>query len=327
MRRFLTVLCALGCYTATTHSSPSTPPMFGDWSAPSNVASLNTSSNDEYAVLSRDGLTIYFTSDRPGSQIRPDGSLGLDLWFATRDSVDSPSWNTPENMGSLINSAADDSLPFLSSNEHVLYFYSKRPGGCGQGDIWMTRRRNKHSDWQEPTNLGCDLNDLNTSFDETAPAFFEDPKTEQAWLFFGSNRPGTCPESCPGGIGDYDVYASPLGEGGSAGPGILIPEFSSAKRDTRIFIRKDGLEAFITSNRSGSLNASLDIWVSTRDTLSDPWSAPTNPGMPVNSMVDDVAPWLSKDGTTLYFSSNRSGSLGLTGLRDIWYTTRTKLND
>jgi hypothetical protein len=325
MRRFLTLVCVLGCYTATTHTSRRTTETFGDWSAPSNVASLNTSSNDEYAVLSRDGLTIYFTSDRPGSQIRPDGSLGLDLWFATRDSVDSPSWNTPQNMGSLINSAADDSLPFLSSNEHVLYFYSKRPGcGQGQGDIWMTRRRNKHSPWQEPTNLGCVLN---TSFDETAPAFFEDPKTEQAWLFFGSNRPGTCPESCPNGIGDYDVYASPLGEDGSVGPGILVPEFSSPVRDTRIFIRKDGLEAFITSNRPGSLGVSpaLDIWVSTRATLSDPWSVPTNLGNPVNSTVDDVAPWLSKDGTTLYFSSNRL--LGGFGMRDIWYTTRMKLND
>ena len=123
----------------------------------------------------------------------------------------------------------------------------------------MTRRRNKHSDWQEPTNLGCVLN--TSSFDETAPAFFEDPKTEQAWLFFGSNRPGTCPESCPNGIGDYDVYASPLGEDGSVGPGILVPEFSSPARDTRIFIRKDGLEAFITSNRARQPRGPAVRWI------------------------------------------------------------------
>lgn len=257
MRRFLTLVCVLGCYTATTHTSRRAAETFGDWSAPYNVASLNTSFNDEYAVLSRDGLTIYFTSDRPGSQIRSDGSLSLDLWFATRDSVDSPSWNTPQNMGSLINSAADDSLPFLSPNEHVLYFYSRRQAGScgvpapGTGDIWMTRRRNKHSHWQEPTNLGCVLN--TSSFDETAPAFFEDPETEQAWLFFGSNRPRRQPESCPNGNCDYDVYASPMGEDRSVGPAILVPEFSSPARDTRIFIRKDGLEAFITSNRLGSL--------------------------------------------------------------------------
>ena len=134
----------------------------------------------------------------------------------------------------------------------------------------------------------------------------------------------------PYGIGDYDVYASPLGEDGSVGPGILVPEFSSPARDTRIFIRKDGLEAFITSNRAGSVGdpPSLDIWVSTRGTLSDPWSVPTNLGIPVNTQFDDVAPWLSKDGTTLYFSSNRPGSVGSAPLkRDIWYTTRVKLTD
>jgi hypothetical protein len=310
MQRALTVLCLLGFYGALSDSSPRAVQTYGDWSAPINVGPpLNTTSNDEYAVLSRDGLTIYFTSDRSG---------GLDLWFATRDSVDAP-WREPRNMGPRINSAADDSLPFLSSNEHVLYFYSRRQAGScglpGPGDIWLTRRRNAHSDWQEPTNLGCVLN---TPVDETAPAFFEDPGTGHAWLFFGSNRTG--------GIGDYDVYASALAEDGAVGPGMLVPEFSSPGRDTRIFIGEDGLEAFITSNRPGSLGAppSLDIWVSTRTTLSDPWSLPANLGNSVNSQVDDVAPWLSKDGTTLYFSSDRPGG---SGLRDIWYTTRTKLND
>jgi hypothetical protein len=174
----------------------------------------------------------------------------------------------------------------------------------------MTRRQNEHSDWEEPTNLGCVLN---TPANETAPVFFEDPETEQAWLFYGSNRAG--------GIGDFDVYASPLEEDGSVNPGILVREFSSPERDTRIFIRKDGLEAFITTNRTGS--EGLDIWVSTRDMLSDPWSAPKNLGYPVNSQSDDGSPWLSKDGTTLYFFSTRPGGYGG---RDIWYTTRAKLD-
>src|SRR5947209_9140319 len=163
-----------------------TNPRFGEWTPPVNVGPpLNTAYNDNYAVLSRRGLTIYFTSDRPG------GFGGDDLWFATRESVDSP-WEEPQNMGALINGPYTDSLPFLSSNEHVLYFYSTRPAGScgppGPGDIWMTRRRNKHSDWKKPINLGCVLN---TSADEIAPAFFEDPETEQAWLFYGSNRPGS----------------------------------------------------------------------------------------------------------------------------------------
>ena len=308
MRRFvLTLLCVLGCYTVTNYGSPRTAGTFGDWSAPVNVGPpLNTASNDHYAVLSRDELTIYFTSDRPGS-------LGADdLWFATRESVDSP-WREPQNMGALINTPYTDSLPFLSPNEHVLYFYSNRPAGsCGSGDIWMTRRRNKHADWEKPANLGCVLN---TSFDDIAPAFFEDPETEQAYLYYGSNRPGSA---------DYDVYKSPLGEDGSAGRGILVPEFSSLGRDTRIFIRKDGLEAFITSNRAPGGQGGIDIWTSTRETLSEPWSVPINLGMQVNSSLDDGSPWLSKHGTTLYLFSNRTGG---SGLRDIWYSTRVKLKD
>src|SRR5678810_1323875 len=88
MTRALTLLCALGCYAAIGFSSLGAAETFGDWSTPLNIGlSLNTAANDEYAVLSRDELTIYFTSDRAGFG-------GLDLWFATRDSVHSL-WSDP----------------------------------------------------------------------------------------------------------------------------------------------------------------------------------------------------------------------------------------
>ncbi len=308
MRRSLTLLCVLALYTATAETTPPRTATFGEWSTPVNVGwPVNTGDNDNYAVLSRDELTMYFTSDRYGTL------GGDDLWFTTRESVDAP-WDEPRNMGPVINTIYADSLPVLSSNQHIMYFYSTRPGGCGegiQGDIWMTRRRNARSAWEEPTNVGCVLN---TPATEIAPAFFEDPETEQAFLFYGSNRTG--------GLGDFDIYVSPLGDHGyAAGSGVLVAELSSAARDTRIFIRKDGLEAFVTSSRAGGLG--LDIWVSTRDALSDAWSVPVNLGPPVNSAFEDGSPWLSRDGTTLYFFSARDGGYGK---RDIWYTRRIKIN-
>jgi hypothetical protein len=136
--------------------SPRASQVFGDWSAPINPGPpLNTPYNDNYAVLAKDQLTIYFTSNRP------EGLGGDDLWFATRESIDAP-WDVPKNMGARVNSNLIDLLPFLSPNEHVLYFYSQRPGPCGAtatgpGDIWMTRRRTKHSEWEEATNLGYQL--------------------------------------------------------------------------------------------------------------------------------------------------------------------------
>ena len=309
MKQSVTLLCVIAWYMAAPGASVRQTETFGDWSTPVSVAELNTDSNDMYAVLTRDELTVYFASNRSGFG-------GDDLWYATRPSVDSL-WGTPHNMGPTINSSANDSLPFLSANEHIMYFHSTRSGGCGLGDIWATYRRNANSAWEPPVNLGCVLN--TQLWTETAPAFFEDPQTEQAYLFYGSNRTG--------GPGDYDVYVSMLNEDGSPSPGVLVPEFSSPKRDTRIFIRRDGLEAFVTSDRTddGS-QGMIDIWTTTRETLSDQWSTPlVSLPSPANSSCDDGSPFLSRDGTRLYFFSARGGDP--CGDRDIWYTTRAKIHE
>jgi hypothetical protein len=301
--RFVLLFCLLAWYTGPGISLCKAQ-TFGPWTEPVHVEyPINTDSNDTYAILSEDGLTMYFTSDRPR------GLGGDDLWVAKRESLSAP-WQTPKNMRYPINTAANDSLPALSSDEHVMFFHSTRGGGCGAGDIWMTRRHNARSeDWGPPVNAGCVLN---TGFTEIAPAFFENPETGEVTLFYGSNRPGS---------EDFDVYVSAVGEDGYFGPGVLVPELSSPKRDTRTFFRKDGLEAFVTSDRDGGLGG-IDIWVSTRETLSDPWSTPVNVGSPVNSEADDGSPWLSRDGTTLYFFSTRISGYGK---RDIWYTTRVKI--
>src|SRR2546425_7212899 len=98
-------------------------------------------------------------------------------------------------------------------------------------------------------------------------------------------------------------------------------------KDTRTAIRRDGLEMFIASNRPGGLAPSgigaNDIWVSTRETTTDPWSTPVNLGRPVNSEFEDGAPALSWDGTAMYFYSRRPVGFGD---RDLWATTRVKLD-
>jgi hypothetical protein len=313
MKRSLTV--GLLAWYLAAGSSPQGTEVYGDWSVALNVGPpVNTEYNDTYAILSRDELTMYFTSDRPG------GVGGDDLWLSTRASLDDL-WETPTNLTPL-NTAAMDSLAVLSPDEHVMFFHSTRSGGCGAGDIWMTRRQDKRSqDWDPPVNLGCVVSGgtVNTAATEIAPALFENPESGQVTLFYGSNRPGP-PK-------DFDVYASVVGEDGYFGPGALVPEFSSAGRDTRIFIRRDGLEAFITSDRVGGQGL-IDIWTSTRETLSDAWpQTSVDMPSPVNSVCDDGSPWLSRDGTRLYFFSTRADAEGTAcgTKRDIWYATRDKI--
>ena len=59
------LICVVLFVSAT--SQPAEGPTFSDWAAPTNLGpTVNSSSADFGAATSKDGLTLYFTSDRPG---------------------------------------------------------------------------------------------------------------------------------------------------------------------------------------------------------------------------------------------------------------------
>ena len=67
---------------------------------------------------------------------------------------------------------------------------------------------------------------------------------------------------------------------------------------------------------------SVDLWVATRASTSDPWGVPVNLGATVNSASTDARPAVSFKGTELYFQSNRPGGFGAF---DLYVITRSKL--
>ncbi len=101
--------------------------------APMLVPGLNTAQTDARPNLRRDGLELFFDSSRPG------GSGGLDLWTSTRASA-SDAWSSPTNLGSAINSSANDLRASLSWDGTTLYFGSNRAGGEGSQDIYVATR-------------------------------------------------------------------------------------------------------------------------------------------------------------------------------------------
>jgi WD40 repeat protein len=174
----------------------------------------------------------------------------------------------------------------------------------------MSRAKPGGEEWTAPVNMGCVVN---TAATEIAPAFHANDDRGVSTIYFGSNRPGSA---------DFDIYQTTTTdedlESAVWSPAVLVPELSSPGRDTRTFVRRDGREIFITSNRCCG-EGLLDIWVATREDPSDLWSTPINPGPPLNSAADDGSPALSRDGRTLYFFSTRPGGFGR---RDIWFTLR-----
>src|SRR5438128_6832338 len=243
-------------------------PLYSDWSAPVNLGPVvNSGSNEQHPAISKDGLSLYFASDRPGA----GGMGGLDIYASHRESLDAP-WGAPVNLGPNINSAGNDLAPTFSPDGHLLYFHSNGRGGCGGADLFVSRRHDKRDDlgWEPAENLGCVVN---SPFDDAGPTIFEDEATGVTTLYFTSTRLG--------GPGDFDIYASTrVRDEGEFGPAVLVPELSGPFRDTRTAIRRDGLEIFLSPDskgRGGGLG-NQDLWVSTRATTLDAWSTPVNLG-------------------------------------------------
>ena len=109
------------------------------------VAELNSSDRDARPSITKDGLTMYFDSNRPGS-LGSTTPLQVDLWVSTRASTSDP-WSIPQSLGDFFNSTAVDARPVLSFDGTELYFHSTRAGGYN--DLYVSTRvkitgRNEH---------------------------------------------------------------------------------------------------------------------------------------------------------------------------------------
>ena len=285
-------------------SYPTAAPKYSDWSAPVNLgAVINSPFNDQGPAISKDGLSLYFSSGRPG------GFGGSDIWVSQRANLEAP-WDPPINLGEVVNTVADESIPALSRDEHWLFFNSNMSGGFGNNDIWASYRQHTHDDsgWLAPRNLGAGVN---SPFNDQGAGYLENDEGAAPLLFFGSDRPG--------GPGSNDIYVSQLLPDGTFGPATLVAELGSPGGDFRPSVRFDGLEVFFFSNRSGSLGN--DVWTATRETVFDFWSNIENLGPVVNSPAGDIHPYIAPDRQTLYFASNRAGGFGA---QDLYVTTRHK---
>jgi WD40 repeat protein len=283
---------------------------YSAWSAPVNLGGVvNSPFNDQGPNISKDELSLYITSTRPG------GFGGNDIWVSRRAKKDAP-WGPPVNLGPIINTSGVESTPTLSKDERRLYFASARAGGMGGIDLWVSERFDKQDDlgWQEPVNLGATVN---SAAADLGPAFFVDPASGALIMYFYSTRPG--------GPGLRDIYRSRLDESGSFTSAVLVSELSTIHEDEQPSIRRDGLEILFASNRPGSFSSAVtDLWLSTRPSTSEPWSEPVNLGAVINTDSLEARPSLSYDGKSLYFFSDGHGGFGST---DLLVSTRQKLDN
>lgn len=152
------------------------------WSTPENFgATINTPAFEGMPALSPDNRELYFVSDRPG------GYGGLDIWVSK---FENGLWQMPRNLGPLINTAGNETAPFIHVDNNTLYFASNGLPGMGGTDLYYCRRINDTA-WSKPQNMGFPFN---TSCDENSMCITYDGKR----AFIASDRDSAA--------GNFDLY-------------------------------------------------------------------------------------------------------------------------
>lgn len=198
--------------------------------------SINTPQNEGAQIISQDGQWLVFTGcNREGGF----GSCDIYISYLTPQG-----WSEAINLGNKVNSDQWESQPCLSPDKRDLYFTSKRPGGFGGSDLYVTHLQ-ANGRWSEPENMGPEIN---TTGDEACPFIHADNQT----LFFTSN-------GLPG-YGQEDLYfIRKDAKGKWSKPQNLGYPINTIHSEGTLFVAADGKTAYYASDRSDS-KGGLDIY-------------------------------------------------------------------
>ena len=207
----------------------------GNFSEPTPLASINHKRHDGPVTISKDGNTMYFSSDsfREGLFEKDKNNhlkLGKNnLYVATK------SGDTWTNIKPLPFNSKDYSLsnPSLSRDGKTLYFSSNMPGSIGGVDIWKVSVNG--NEFGKPENLGSKVN---TEGNESFPFIADDTTT----LYFASTgKPG---------LGGLDIFQIDLVKGTEAVN--MGKPLNTEKDDFYFTFNKEKNIGFLSSNRNGN---------------------------------------------------------------------------
>jgi hypothetical protein len=285
--------CDLGSTITLGQSLPATPePSFVlGFTNVELVAELSSEEKNDNPTLTGDQLLICFTSNRPG------GPGDVDIFCAERTNI-GDDFSEPVAVPE-INSSFFETSSALSLDGLTLWFGSAREGGVGGTDIYRARRNSRNSAWSAPELVA----ELNSEADDIP----RPPAMGDRVMPMSSRRTDDI----------YRTYwAERADSAGTFSDPELVKELSFEEKSTvDAQLSEDGLLILFSS--TGDDSDPGDLFAARRGSLGEPFGEPT-PLQGVNSAADDRDPWLSPDGDTLYFSSNRDGHFEIYRATRVW---------
>jgi len=180
-------------------------------------------------------------------------------------------------------------------NNELYYSACKYVGSYFNGDIYYSKKGADGS-WSDIVALE-NINNPDTW--ESMPSVSSDGK----WLYFVSDRPG--------GMGGFDIYRSHKDDQGVwSKPENLGPSINTKGNEKTPFLHTDSQTLYFSSDSPQLMGlGGYDIYYS-RIQADESWKKPTNIGFPINSDADDAGFFVSLDGKTAYYSSNKLKGVG-----------------
>ena len=243
---------------------------------------VNTKADEYFPFLTNDGQTIFYTSRR--------GESADENLFTSQ--AEGGRWSSGSRVGGFNTGENEGMTTLVKDGRHVYFTACGREAVLGTCDIWRAR-----VDGQEIYDLESSPGQLNSNAWESQASIGCDGSV----LYFASNRDGG-----EGGTDIWKCLRQPSGNWGE--PINLGPQINTPYDEEAPFITKDGRALFFSSTGHIGLGEQ-DIFM-TRQNGDNEWAAPVNLGMPVNSSYRELGFFLSADGKTGYFASDRAGGMG-----------------
>lgn len=241
---------------------------------------INTGADEYFPCVSNDQSWMLFTSRRNRFS---DEDL-LVSYFADE-------WMGPMPLSTGFSSSNNEGMSTIVRNGRQMFFTAcGRPAVKGTCDIWEASLEGANVKKFKPL-----LGDINSDAWDSQATISCDGTT----LYFSSNREG--------GFGGTDIWVSHLaGDGSWEEPVNLGPGINTSGDEEAPFITNDGRILFFSSTGHRGLGEQ-DIFLSQFD---GKWGEPVNLGPPVNSSFRELGFFLTADGRTGYFASDRAEGFG-----------------